>query len=170
MPRHDMDDRLDEWVDAFEDDIIVSSEAEKFIAYMDESHPGVVTDWLRTRAPHIIHDAISARLTKRRSTLQRRNRKSAIFAREATRLDEGEITAEEFVQKVGSPLDAFYAVAEDHRKRLRDMTAEDIDFAASDYERRAESNAFEAAYLRALGKRLEPGHGGDCVQSRFFLY
>jgi hypothetical protein len=59
-------------------------------------------------------------------------------------------------------LQAVYVIDGDrNRKQLKDMKADDLNFAAATYEDRARTQMFEAAFLRSLAKRVGFNQVGD---------
>jgi hypothetical protein len=59
-------------------------------------------------------------------------------------------------------LQAVYVIDNDNnRKALKDMKAEDLDFVAASYEDRAKTQMFEAAFFRALAKKVGYGKVED---------
>src|SRR5207247_6915218 len=60
-------------------------------------------------------------------------------------------------------LTTVYVVEDGSRKRLADMSAEDLSFTAADYGRRVAENALQEAFLRALARKV----GGDRVADHF---
>ncbi len=141
-----IDDRLRAWVEAIDGDLTVPVEAAKFVAQLREQDPHALSAWLDDHAESIVSERMRKLLTSDRARAQRRGA-AREFATNAERAEAGENPAR--------PSLAWFVVDESHtRRRLRDMTYADLDFAASDYEVLSKSNAFEAAYLRAVQKRL----------------
>lgn len=59
-------------------------------------------------------------------------------------------------------LQAVYVINGDNdRKALKDMTAEDVLFVAASYDNRAQSALLEAAFLRAVAKKIGKGRVAD---------
>lgn len=155
MSKHKLEEFVDEWVEELGDEVIISTEVQSFLAWIFVNHPGVVEDWLRERRDEFLHRAFSDALSRRRSRVQRRGRKNVVFSQHAAAFQAGDLSAEEFITNVGSPLDAFYEVDSDNRrKRLREMTVEDLNWTIDSYDKRAKANAFEAIYLTKLRDKM----------------
>lgn len=110
--------------------------AQKLLAHVREVEPSALTEWLDDRAEPIVTDWIASKWNYRRAAS--RDRKAEKL-REAMDL-----------------LHALYVVDENYtRRRLGEMRAEDLLFAASEHERDAKAALFEASFLRAIAKQLD---------------
>lgn len=108
--------------------------------------------WLEAHAVPTIRAAIVAIDAASRS-YARKDNVTSLFA-EAARQAEGgnqEPLRQGFLQAV------YVINGENDRKALKDMTAQDVLFVAASYEDRAKSAMLEAAFLRAVAKKI--GHG-----------
>lgn len=93
---------------------------------------------------------------QRARNMSTRQRSASVFADAVQRYEDGD-------DKALAPwLDTVYVVTTaNQRKQLRDMGREDLEYAASDYTRRAEANAAQAAFLRALANKVGALTVGD---------
>ena len=105
--------------------------------------------WLQAHAATTISTAIRAIDAASRSQA-RQNAKASLFAAAAAEAERGndQPLRHGFLQ-------ATYVInGNNERKRLRDMTAEDVRFVATGYEDRANSALMEAAFFRAVAKKI----------------
>jgi hypothetical protein len=112
--------------------------------------------WLEAHAVATIRAAITATDAATRS-YARQNHQASVFAaavREAEKGDDQPL-------RLGF-LQAVYTInADNDRKALKDMVAADLRFVAGSYEQRAESSLLEAAFLRAVAKKIGKGRVAD---------
>lgn len=155
-----MIDAMRSWLDSIEGDIVVSVEAGKFVAQQRETNPVEFHAWLDENAERFVTEIMGRISVSDRAKAQRRS-SSTGFADAAKRFAEGDETALDPV------LDVRYVIDDDNtRRRLKEMTWSDLDFAASSYEYLAASNGNEAKVLRAIQKKL-PKNGSRCVGDVF---
>lgn len=87
----------------------------------------------------------------------RHNGPASVFADAVKSAEEGDYKP----LKVGF-LQAVYVINPDNdRKALKDMTAQDVLFVASSYDNRAKSALLEAAFFRAVAKKVGKGRVAD---------
>lgn len=139
-----IDDLIREWVAGIDGDITVSAEAQKLVAQAREKFPDDLAVWLDERAESIVGERLGEVLRSLRATAQRR-RSSRVFAEIAAQVETGEIDL--------PLLDTRYVIEGSYRA-LRMLTHADLEIVAAGYEQSVRENAFEAAYLRAIQKRL----------------
>jgi hypothetical protein len=111
--------------------------------------------WLEAHAESTIRTALAAADAATRA--HARKSPASVFAAAAVAAEAGDPRPlrQGFLQAV-------YTVDADHnRKALKDMKAEDLNFVAAFYEDRARSHMFEAAFFRALAKKVEDGRVAD---------
>lgn len=119
-------------------DLVAPIEAQKFVASMRERDPDGLAEWLDRRAEVVVCEVIGTLLRSQRSVAQRRQGARA-FADAGT--------------DVKGMLDVRYVISGAGRL-LRDMTRNDLDLVAADYDAQSIAARFEAAFLRAIKKRL----------------
>lgn len=125
--------------------------AERIVKRLREKDPELLRGWLDANAQGFIREAINHADRSTRGRLRKTGSRS-VFAEDAERFEAGDPDA------MGRWLDARYKVAGGVRKRLEDMTADDLNYAADEYEQAENENRFEKAFLRALAKKV--GRGG----------
>lgn len=129
----------------------VGSVATRLVARLREEDPELLAKWLDTVAITVVRMEI-LQITKSLKAEAKRvsERKGAsIFTDAVTRHEQGEKHA------LGAWLGTYYIVNTDNQRRqLRDMDHDDLLFAANDYTNRAQMNAMQAAFLRALADRV----------------
>lgn len=112
--------------------------------------------FLEAHAVHTIRTMIVAADAATRS-YARHNGPASVFADAARTAEEGD----DKPLRLGF-LQAVYVINSDNdRKALKDMTAEDVLFVAASYDNRAKSALLEAAFLRAVAKKIGKGRVAD---------
>lgn len=122
--------------------------AQKVVGRLREQDPELLNKFLDLQAVPIITRMVGdiSRATK---THARHNSNREQFARALERHEAGQTRA------LSSWLDTVYVVTTDEqRKRLRDMDKQDLEYAINDYTDRARVNAAQAAFLKALAKKI----------------
>lgn len=112
--------------------------------------PDLLTGWLDMQAHNVLRDTINRRDASIR-THARRTASRVAFGDATKRFNDGDSEA------LGGFLAIVHTTADGMRRRLSDMTAKELLYVASTYNKRAEENAMQAAFLEALAKRLEDG-------------
>jgi hypothetical protein len=130
------------------EDFIPALVAHRIVEKLSVADPGLLNGWLYAQAEQLLSDAISARVRSARAKTRMRS-KSAAFAKAALAGD------------VSGFLVLRYVVADGTRRKLADLTADDLMYVADEYGYRAEANAMEAAFFRALAKRVPNGTVGE---------
>lgn len=150
--RHDLakairaivDDELDQAGGTYIAGII----AGKVVARLRDEDPELLTKFLDQHAVPIITRMIGD-ISRSQRTYARANSGKQVFSKAVERQEAGEPRA------LAAWLDTSYVVTTDEqRKRLRDMDRQDLEYAINDYTERARVNALQAAFLRALAKRV----------------
>jgi hypothetical protein len=126
------------------EDFIPAVVAHQLVEKLSVSDPGLLNGWLYAQAETLLAEAISSRMRSQRSSTRVRSRSTA-FAQAALAGD------------VSGFLVLRYVAADGSRRKLADFTHEDLLHAADDYGRRADSNAMEAAFFRAIARRVQSG-------------
>ena len=114
----------------------------------------LLSGWLYAQAEQLIWAAINERDRSGRAAARANAARSA-FARASDEHDAGDSTA------LGQFLQARYVVQDGSRRELGTLTQADLRFVAKTYADRARSNAFEAAFFRALARRVNSGTVAD---------
>lgn len=139
-----VDDELDKSGDTFVAGIIASNVVDR----LRREDPELLTKFLDQHAHQIITRMIGDIARAQRSHA-RANAGRKVYSEALERHEAGETRA------LASWLDTVYVVtADDQRKRLGDMTQDELLYAANDYSERARTNAAQAAFLRALAERV----------------
>jgi hypothetical protein len=115
--------------------------------------PDLLTGWLDLQAHNVLRDAINRRDSSIRTHAKRTASRTA-FGNAAKQYNEGDSEA------LGGFLAVVHATADGLRRKLSEMTAKDLMYVASTYNKRADENAMQASFLEALAKRL---HGNQTV-------
>jgi hypothetical protein len=139
---------VDQEIDRSGDTYIAAVVAGRVVAKLRDEDPELLTKFLDQHAVPIITRMV-ADISRAQKTYARNNSNRKLFSEAADRQERGEPRA------VAAWLDTLYVVTIDQqRKRLRDMDKDDLEFAINDYTERARVNALQAAFLRALAKRI----------------
>jgi hypothetical protein len=128
--------------------------AEHIVHKLRATDPDLLDGWLHAQAEHFLWQAINDR---DRSTRARGKEaaKRATFGKAAAAFENGD--TEPLTQFLAMP----FPVEGGSRKRLADLTGDDLAYVADDYGRRATENAMTEAFLRALAKRVQHGVVAD---------
>jgi hypothetical protein len=134
-----------------EADYIAGVVAAELVAWLDANDPDLLVGWLREMAPSLLTDVIGLRARGLRARAQRHASASA-FAEAAARFESTNDAECLSVFRVTC------VVSEDNlRRAVGDMTRDDHLFVASTYDRTAATAQMEAAFHRAVAKRLTKG-------------
>jgi len=128
--------------------------AEHVVKKLRATDPDLLAGWLDAQAVHFVRAAILARDCSTRSHARVATRRSQ-FAVDSKLHAAGESTA--LVHWLAVP----FVVDGGSRKAFADLTAADLDYVASDYERRAADNQMTASFMRALIKKVGKRRVGD---------
>lgn len=124
--------------------------ARSVVARLQTYAPSLLDEFLYGQAETIIWQMINDRDRSMRARARTAGPRS-VFANAAESYVEGDSTA------LAEWLNVPFVVEGGNRKRLRDMTSDDLCYVADDYRARAKSLAFEAAFLRAIAKKVGNG-------------
>lgn len=128
--------------------------ANDIVAKLEANDPELLDGWLRAHAETLIWAAINTRDRSLR-THARQTANAGRFAAAAEAAEDGDM----------EPLQGFlsvpYVVQDGSRKRLADLTKDDLLFVAARYDVRAKENALNAAFARALAKKVGKGVVSD---------
>jgi hypothetical protein len=113
--------------------------------------------WLKLHAVQTIRSAMASADAATRAHARGTGSSVSVFAEAARRAEEGDPTA----LKEGWLQGVYTINAEHDRKALKDMTAEDVLFVASRYEDQSRAAMLEAAFFRALAKKIGMGRVAD---------
>jgi hypothetical protein len=139
-----VDDELNKAGDVYVAGVI----AGRVVARLREDDPELLTKFLDQHAIAIITRMV-ADISRAQKVYARHNSNRQLFGEALKRQEAGQPRA------LSSWLDTQYVVTTNQqRKRLRDMGQEDLDYAIRDYTERARVNTLQAAFLRALAKRV----------------
>lgn len=122
--------------------------AEHIVRKLTATDSDLLDGWLRAQAVFFVRHMINLRDCSTRTRARHQARRSE-FAEAAGKLadgDKGPITS--FLQVV------HVIDVEGTRRRLAEMTAEDLKFVAADYDARAAENAMHAQFLKAIAKKV----------------
>ena len=127
--------------------------AREIVEKLTVNDPDLLTGWLHGHAEELIWGQINTIDRSVRASARYKSRSA--FASAAAEHAEGDSTA------LGHFLTARYVIEDGTRCALADLTAADLNFVAESYESRAKQNAFEAAFMRALAKKVRKGTVAD---------
>lgn len=155
----DIREVVEQEVDAAGGSYIAGIIAVNVVERLRRDDPELLTKFLDQNAIIIIRSMVNdiARSNRHRArSMSTRERSASVFADAVHRFEEGD-------DKALAPwLDTVYVVTTaNQRKQLRDMDKDDLEYAASDYTARAETNAAQAAFLRALANKVGARTVGD---------
>lgn len=136
------------------EDFVAATYAEKFVAELREKDPDALAEWLDAQAVELVSRRLTYLCRKHKvvSNADEDDPRSRFRKAAAVFHDDGDAAA---LTPFTGPLAAIYVVNDGNvRKHLRDMTADELTYAADSHETLGRSNLFEAAYLRVLRKRV----------------
>lgn len=128
--------------------------AREIVEKLGVNDPELLEGWLHAQAEQLVWAAINTVDRSTRASARYSASRSA-FAAAAVEHEEGDSTA------LGHFLAARYVVEDGSRRELATLTKADLLFVADRYDDRAKANAFEAAFFRALAKKVRTGAVGD---------
>lgn len=130
-----------------EGDYVASVVAAELVERLREEDPELLSGYLHLKAAVILADVVARRSNGKRQAARLGAPRKA-FAEAASRFGEGDVTALH-------PFAAEYVVDETNTRRtVANMTAGDCRFVASKYEESARISKLEAAFHRAVGKKI----------------
>lgn len=125
--------------------------AHEIVNWLREHDPELLRGWLDVQAADLLRQYIGT-MTRSERSHQRVKAGRKAFGDAVDRHAAGDPTA--LTDFLSQP----YLIDESNaRLPLGKMNRNQLDFAANDYQRRADTNAFEAQFLRALGKKVGDG-------------
>lgn len=129
--------------------------ARDIVEKLQVNDPDLLHGWLTAQAPSLIRDAIVQRDASHRSYVRHHGSRSVFAAAAAAHAagDPDALVGWLGVRHVVSP--------DGTRKRLADMTADDLRFSADTYRQRVRENALAEAFLRHLAQRVGSGTVAD---------
>lgn len=131
--------------------VVAADAATIVLERMALEHPAELNVWLRDRAREMLRSEIGHLIRSRRSTARSGSRARAFG--EATDSSGG-----------GGLLESWFVVSETYeQKRVADMTGPDHLFVAGGYEATVQSAAMEAAFHRAVAKKVGNKRTGDVL-------
>ena len=128
--------------------------ANEIVAKLSVTDRDLLDGWLRVHAETLIWQAINDRDRSTRAHT-RRVAGARRFAEAADAAEEGDTTA--LVGFLSVP----YVVADGSRKTLGSLDKDDLNFVAQRYAQRAEENAMNAAFMKALARKVGKGVVAD---------
>lgn len=128
------------------------SVARDIVSELQENDPQLLNGWLMEQAEALVWAAINFRDRSRRSTARASSTRTA-FAQAAA---EAEGTASP--EPLERWMETRFVVNEGRlRKQLMDLDHEELTYVANSYVQRAQSSTFEAAFFRALARKVSSG-------------
>lgn len=115
--------------------------------------PELLDGWLHSQAERLIWQMINDRDRSMRGAARTQGR--SVFAEMIEASKDGDTSG------IGRYMQAPYVIADGSRKPLAELMKNDLIFVADQYDMRAKSNAFEAAFIRALAKKVGARSVGD---------
>jgi len=128
--------------------------AREIVEKLEANDSDLLHGWLMAHAEQLIWGAINQRDRSVRGSARTTASRSA-FAAAAEEHDEGDSSA------LGHWLGCRYVVEDGSRRELATLTKTDLLYVADTYDNRAKANAFEAAFMRALSKKVGRGTVAD---------
>lgn len=128
--------------------------AREIVEKLQANDPELLNGWLMAHAEQLIWGAINQRDRSIRGSARTTAGRSA-FASAAEEHDDGDSSA------LGHWLGCRYVVEDGSRRALATLTKADLLFVAEAYDDRAKANSFEAAFMRALSKKVGRGTVAD---------
>jgi hypothetical protein len=129
--------------------------AERIVAECRAGDPELLAGWLDQQAVTFLRQAINARDCSARTYARTATRRGQ-FATDASAYTAGDVGA--LRGWLGVP---FVISSGGARKQLADLTSVDLEFVASEYDRRSDENRMMAIFLRAMQKKVGDGTVGQ---------
>lgn len=133
--------------------------AENLARTLRATDPDLLDGWLHEQAVNLLRDTIATIERSRRGHTRVVNGRHA-FAAATSRAQAGDMDG------IESFLGVRYIIG-GARKPLSDLTVADLEAVAGDYEAQAAENALNAAFLRAVAKKLKSRRGAVTVADLF---
>lgn len=146
-----------------ESDYVASQVAANLVDQLRAEDPDLLSGYLHQRAPVVLADVIARRSNSKRQSAR-------IMAPRRAFAEAARSFAAESDSKVLSPFAFEYVIdAENTRRTVANMTAADCRFVAEQYERTAREAKLEAAFHRAVGKKVGIQRVGDVFTEEQYL-
>jgi hypothetical protein len=130
--------------------------AHDIIRRIRRTDPDLLRGWLELQAEEILREHISRQSRSQRAHNRRVSDRQAFGKAVDKYAESGDTTT------LTSWLDCSYTVDESNTKMtLADMTSTELDFASSYHQKLADTNAFEAAFLAALARKVGESTVGE---------
>jgi len=133
--------------------------AENLVRTLDTTDPDLLHGWLHMQAVNLLRDTIATIERSRRGHARVVNGRHD-FAAATSRAQAGDMGGIESFLNVRYVIDGA-------RKPLSALTVSDLESVATDYEAQAAENALNAAFLRAVAKKLKSRRGAETVADLF---
>jgi hypothetical protein len=144
-------------LNAHSDAITYSALADEVIDLLRKTDPDLLQGWMDVQLHELMRNFISG-INRSRRSYQRVSTSRRRFGDAVESFVAGDASS------LSNWLEVRYQVDETNsRLPLGKMQQKDLDFAASQYQKRADTNAFEAQFLRALARKV----GRGTVEERF---
>jgi hypothetical protein len=128
--------------------------AAHIVEKLQATDPDLLNGWLHAQAVNFIRHAINLRDCAVRTHTRTAARRS-VFAADSRAHEAGDESA------LSGWLGVVHVVEDGSRKRLAEMTKNDLGYVADDYGRRAAENALAESFLRALARKVGRGKVSD---------
>lgn len=142
----EVDDRIRGWLDAIEEPYTVPIEAGKFVAAEQEQHLDEFNAWLVEHAAVFVAWRMGS-LNRSDRAIALGRQKSRVFGKAVEAAERGDLAPLRSIYEAPYTVDGM-------NYKLGQMVHSTVEPAAVECEERSVSNAFEGAFLRALGKKL----------------
>ncbi len=152
MAQRDFSAEFDAYIAASlpETDYVAAVVAGEVVDKLRVNDPELLAGWLDMRAAVVVTDFIGSQQRSQRASASR-GRGAAEFADAADRFKDGDSSAL-------APFSTLLVVTEENlRRRIGDMSKADHLFVAEQHVKRSEAALFEAAFHRAIAKRIPAG-------------
>jgi hypothetical protein len=138
-------------INAHSESITYSALADEVIELLQKTDPELLQGWVNVQLHELMRNFISG-INRSRRSYQRVSTSRRRFGDAVEKYSDGDTGA------LSNWLEVRYQVDEQNsRLALGKMKQGDLDFAAGQYQKRAETNAFEAEFLRALARKVGRG-------------
>lgn len=128
--------------------------AANIVEKLRATNPDLLAGWLDAQAETFIRQAINNRDNSQR-TAARHHRPRSVFAEDAAATEAGE------PDRMVGWLTTRFTVEDGSRKPLAEMGKGEVLFAADTYVARAEENRLQAAFLKAVARKVKSGVVAD---------
>jgi len=133
--------------------VVASQVAAEIVGKLAANDHELLVSWLDIHAEALLAGYIGKRLGSRRAH-SRQVFQRGVFAESARRFEAGD-------EQAMAPWLQTHFEAREGQKRLGSFDHDDLEYARGQYVKRANSNAFEAAFMAALAKQVDTGTVAD---------